>query len=346
MVSIVVPLVAVTIAALAEWLHARRVSRVAHLAFGEAGSARRWTRAVGPLRALAAGATAWGLVTLLLAQPTPPGQSDAVDPRSLQHLVIVLDVSPSMHLVDAGPRGEQSRGDRAREAIRSVLDRLDARRTRVSIVAFYTSARPVVIDTFDPEVVANVLADLPLEHAFEAGKTDLYSGVKTAGEVGKAWRERSGVLLVVSDGDTLPTREIPMLPNSFASSVVLGVGSPQRGSFIDDHSSRQDTQALQQLAARLSGRYHDANARHLPTELLLQLVPAPPASNGDAYDLRRLALAAVAIGSVTLAGLPVLLAIAGTPHRPWRWTRPSTRANIATAGIGILLDSVSRLDHA
>jgi Ca-activated chloride channel family protein len=337
MVSIVVPLIALAIAALAEWLHARRVNRVAHLAFGDAGAARTWTRAAGPLRALAIGATTWGLIILLLAQPTPPGQSDAVDPRSIHHLVIALDVSPSMHLVDAGPRGEQSRGDRARDAIRSVLDRLDARRTRVSIVAFYTSARPVVIDTFDPEVAANVLADLPLEHAFAAGKTDLYSGVKSAGDLGKAWRERSAVLLVVSDGDTLPTRVMPTLPSAFASSVVLGVGSPQRGSFIVDHSSRQDTQALQQLAARLSGRYHDANLRHLPTELVLQLVPTLPASNDAAYDLRRLALAAVALGSVILAGLPLLLALAGTGHRPWRWAR----ANIATHSIGILAESVS-----
>ena len=85
-------------------------------------------------------------------------------------------------------------------------------RTRVSIVAFYTEARPVVIDTFDPEVVANILDDLPLEHAFTPGKTNLYEGVKAAGEAGKTWPAKSATLLVVSDGDTLPAKEIPSLP--------------------------------------------------------------------------------------------------------------------------------------
>ena len=80
---------------------------------------------------------------------------------------------------------------------------------RVSVVAFYSDARPVVIDTFDPEVVANILDDLPLEYAFKPGKTNLYEGVKTAGEVGKAWPVKSATLLLVSDGDTLPARETP-----------------------------------------------------------------------------------------------------------------------------------------
>jgi Ca-activated chloride channel family protein len=256
------------------------------------------------------------LTTLLLLDSSPPSRPDATgESRGLHHLVIALDVSPSMHLVDAGPRGEQSRGDRAREAIRSVLDRLDMQRMRVSIVAFYTTARPVVIDTFDPEVAANVLADLPLEHAFKAGKTDLYSGVKAAGELGKAWPSQSATLLVVSDGDTLPTRDMPVLPGSYFGSVVLGVGSSQRGSFIDGHSSRQDSQALKQLAVRLSGRYHDVNLRHLPSDVVATLSPAPVANDSGDYDPRQLALWAIALGAVTLAGLPPLLALAGASNR-------------------------------
>lgn len=320
MVSTLAPLIAMAAAAWAEWLHARRLDRVDYLAFGERGR-RAWTRAAGPLRVAAVGAATWGLLILLFADPTPLIAHDpASDPRALHHFVIALDVSPSMHLVDAGPEGGQSRGDRARDAIRSILQRLDPVRTRVSIVAFYSSARPVVIDTFDPEVTANVLADLPLEHIFEAGKTDMYSGVKVAGELGKPWRERSATLLVVSDGDTLPTREMPSLPSAFGTSVVLGVGNAQRGSFIDDHSSRQDAQALQQLAARLAGHYHDANAKHLPSQWIQQLVPPLPATSGSEHDLRRWALAATAAGASLLAILPLVLNLAGTSYRPWRLT--------------------------
>jgi Ca-activated chloride channel family protein len=165
-------------------------------------------------------------------------------------------------------------------------------------------------------VAANVLADLPLEHAFKAGKTDLYSGVKAAGELGKAWPTGSATLLVVSDGDTLPTRDMPVLPGSFFGSVVLGVGSSQRGSFIDGHSSRQDSQALQQLAGRLSGRYYDVNLRHLPSDVVAELVPAPVTNDADRYDARRLALWAIALGAVTLAGQPPLLTLAGASNRP------------------------------
>src|SRR5206468_745586 len=103
-----------------------------------------------PLRVVAVGAAMWGLLTLLQTggeSREPAGLGE----RSTHHVVIALDVSPSMNLVDAGPQGTQSRADRARDALRAVLARLDTRRARVSIVAFYTTARPVVIDTFDPE---------------------------------------------------------------------------------------------------------------------------------------------------------------------------------------------------
>ena len=39
--------------------------------------------------------------------------------------------------------------------------------TRVTVVGFYTAAKPVVIEAFDLNVVSNVLNGLPLEHAFD-----------------------------------------------------------------------------------------------------------------------------------------------------------------------------------
>jgi Ca-activated chloride channel family protein len=317
MVSALSAVLAMALLALAEWLHARRVRRVAYLAFGPRGAPRGWTALTPLLRVAAVGAIVWGLVTLLGIGAPPLEAFGSGDLRSLHHVVVALDVSPSMDLPDAGPKENESRGDRARDVIRSVLERLDARRTRTSIIAFYTTAKPVVVDTFDPEVTANVLADLPLEHAFAAGKTDLYSGVREAGKLAKEWRERSATLLIVSDGDTLPSQEMPTLSKAYSSVLVLGVGSPSRGTFIDGHSSRQDAQSLERLALRLGGKYYNATSRHLPSEVVTAAAAALPAEEKPPTDLRWLAVMATCIGSLVLALLPPLLTVAGTGHRPW-----------------------------
>ncbi len=331
MVSLLAVLLAVAACCLAEWMHTRRVGRVAHMAFGPVGRPRSWVLAAPLMRVAAVGALAWGLWTLLLLDAAPLGM-DASGSRALHHVVIALDVSPSMHLKDAGPVGDEGRGDRARKVIRSILGRLDSRQTRVSIVAFYTNAKPVVVDTFDPEVVANVLSDLPLEHAFKAGKTNLYEGVKGAGDLAKPWRERSATLLVVSDGDTLPSQEIPLLPRAYSNVFILGVGSPHRGTFIDGHSSRQDVQSLERLALRLGGRYYDATTRHLPSDAILALTTSFPQEKNGGSDLRRYALLAVFVGSLVLALLPHLLALAGTGYRPWRLPRSQSPREAVRVG--------------
>jgi Ca-activated chloride channel homolog len=324
MVSVLAATLAMVFLALAEWLHARRVRRIAYLAFGPDGTPRSWTKLAPLLRVAAVGGVVWGLVTLLGIGAPPLEAFGSADAKSLQHVVIALDVSPSMDLPDAGPKENQSRGDRARDVIRSVLERLDTRRTRTSIIAFYTTAKPVVVDTFDPEVIANVLADLPLEHAFAAGKTDLYGGVREAGKLAKTWRERSATLLIVSDGDTLPSQELPTLSKAYSSVLVLGVGSPSRGTFIDGHSSRQDAQSLERLALRLGGKYYNASSRHLSSEVVTAAAAALPAEEKPPTDLRWLAVMATCCGSLALALLPPLLAIAGTGHRSWSAGDPLT----------------------
>jgi Ca-activated chloride channel family protein len=327
MVTLLITAAAMAALALAEWLHARRLQRVAYLAFGPAAAPRSWTQLTPFLRVLAVGAITWGLIELLSIGASPLEALTSKDPRTLHHLVIALDVSPSMHLLDAGGRENLSRGDRAREVLRSILSRLDTRRTRVSIIAFYTEAKPVVVDTFDAEVIANILADLPLEHAFSAGPTDLYSCVREAATLAKDWREGSATLLVVSDGDTLPTTEIPVLPRAYSSVLTLGVGSATRGMFIDGHTSRQDSQALERLALRLRGRYFNVNSRHLPTGEVMATVSALPPDDKPGIDRRQLAVALVASGSAVLAVLPLLLALAGCgPTFPVHVARSNTKS--------------------
>jgi Ca-activated chloride channel homolog len=315
MVTLLITVAAMAAVALAEWMHAQRLKRVGYLAFGAAGAPRAWTKFAPLARVLAVGATTWGLLTLLSIGASPLEMVVGKDPRTLHHLVIALDVSPSMHLQDSGTRENISRGDRAREVIRSILDRLDTRRTRVSMIAFYTEAKPVVVDTFDPEVTANILADLPLEHAFLPGPTDLYSSVREAAAIAKDWREGTATLIIVSDGDTLPSSEIPTLPRAYSSVLTLGVGNPTRGQFIDGHTSRQDSQALERLALKLRGRYFNVNSRHLPTGEVMATVSALPPDDKPGVDLRQLAVVAVACGATILAALPLLLALAGCGQR-------------------------------
>src|SRR5215204_3815671 len=91
--------------ALAEWLHARRCARVDRLAFGPKGKAR-WTSAVPFIRAGASGVLAWGLVHLFLLDPRVLKPKQTPD-GGYRHLLIALDVSPSMQLKDAGPAAQQ-----------------------------------------------------------------------------------------------------------------------------------------------------------------------------------------------------------------------------------------------
>jgi Ca-activated chloride channel family protein len=297
--------------ALAEWLHARRCRRVAILAFGPSGKTRPWIGAVPILRTAASALLTWGLVNLYLldARVLKPRQTPE---GGYRHLLIALDVSPSMQLKDAGPTGEQTRAQRASQLLMSVLDRSALDQMRVSIVAFYTGAKPVVVDTFDLEVVKNILNDLPLDVAFDIGKTAIIDGIKEAFALAKPWKKESTTMILVSDGDTVGDTGMPPLPASIAQVLVVGVGDSRGGKFIDGHQSRQDASTLRQIAARLRGIYHDGNEKHLPSQQLAALSKVLPMQDETEKGRRELSLLAVAMGAATLAGLPVALALAGS----------------------------------
>jgi Ca-activated chloride channel homolog len=319
-VNTLIPVAVFMATLLAEALHAARSRRIGYLAFGPQGRPRAWVKAVMPVRAAALAAACWGLLVLLPIGGTARDVAAARDipVELLRHVMIALDVSPSMQLTDAGPRGQETREARARQVLRSILDRLDMQRWRVSVVAFFGDARPVVIDTFDPEVVANILGDLPLEQAFSAGKTNMYAGVRLAGEISKRWRAKTALLILASDGDTLPAEQPPALTDAYSEALIVGVGNTHRGIYIDEHSSRQDDAALKRLASQLSGTYYDANARHLPSEAISAMAISLPAEDEASLELRDVALAALISGASLLALLPAALKLAG---RSWSPTR-------------------------
>ena len=180
-----------------------------------------------------------------------------------QHVLLVLDVSPSMRLDDAGPDKDSSRMDRARELMESFFERVPIERFRVSVVAFYNGAKPVVVDTSDFEVVRNILGDLPMHYAFRSGRTRLFDGLQEAAQIAAPWEPRSTTLILLTDGDTVPATGMPRMPASVRSVLVVGVGDPRTGKFIDGRQSRQDVSTLRQIATRLGGVYHNGN-EHAP----------------------------------------------------------------------------------
>jgi Ca-activated chloride channel family protein len=228
---------------------------------------------------------------------------------------------------------------RAAVVMESFLQRVPVEIYLMSVVACYNGAKPVVVDTKDLEVVRNIFSDLPMHHAFPAGKTDLFSGLTEAAKIAHPWQPRSALLLMLSDGDTVPATGMPKMPASVADVLIVGVGDPRQGSFIDGRMSRQDTLTLRQIAARLGGVYHDGNTKHISSATLQAMTVIPRKSTFAQLSRREYALLACGLGATVLALLPVLLHRFGTHWKPGvpssepvRATGPApTRASTAIA---------------
>ncbi len=310
-------LAALILATGAEWLHAGRVKRVAPLAFGPSGKPALAGKLAPFLRIGALTAIVWGLCTLLIIPPVShravPKEIESAD---RQHLLIVLDVSPSMRIVDAGPGGKQSRTHRARTVLDSVFARIDSDKLHTTVVAVYNGAKPVVQETRDLEVLHNLMEDLPMSYAFPSGKTKLLDGLTEAAKIAKNWPRNSATLMLISDGDSVPPAGMPAMPLSISGVLVIGVGDSGKGTFINGHNSRQDSAALRQIATRLGGAYHDANQKFVPTDTLKVLGTLSVDKASRLAALRELAIAATGIGTFILSLLPLLLHLAGSNWNP------------------------------
>jgi Ca-activated chloride channel family protein len=321
------------LAAAAEALHARRVVAAAPLAFGPGRVGFAPLAAVaGLLRVAALGFATWGFGTLLALQPMTY-RSGEVKPSEFRHLLLVLDVSPSMRLEDAGPSGKQSRAHRAADLIASFFERVNAERYKTTVVAVYTGAKPVVLDTADREVIRNILTDLPLSQAFKSGETDMFAGLEEAAKIAKPWAPGTAVLLCVTDGDTVPANGMPKMPVSVGNNVVIvGVGNPSVGRSIAGHSSRQDVSTLRQGATRLHGVYHDGNDKQMSTALGSKIDENATPPDKKKWGTREWARLAVGAGTGTFAGLPFLLSLVGTGWTPGRHPRAARREMAPTGG--------------
>ncbi|MDA7533652.1 VWA domain-containing protein [Verrucomicrobia bacterium] len=291
------------------------MQRIAYLAFGPTSQASPLGQLLPWMSPIAAGLLAWGLVTLLFIEPKVY-QPDAVKDEEIRHVVLILDVSPSMRLEDAGPEKGTSRRKRAGELMQSFFRRVIMEQVRLSVIAVYTEAKPVVVDTRDVEVVRNILNDLPMSQAFDPGKTQLFTGLEESAKIAKKWQKNSTTIVVLSDGDTVPTTGLPQMPPSVSDVLVVGVGDPRSGSFINGYQSRQEASTLRQLATRLSGTYHDGNARHISSEILERMTQASSNDPFKGLTRREYALIASGLGAFWLAMIPLFLALGGTRWKP------------------------------
>ena len=302
------------IAVLAEAWHLKRISRVKHLAFGPSGQAAIWTWLVPVFRVAGISLACWGFLSLWLVVEARVHKSGVIDESDYKHLVLIVDVSPSMQVEDAGPEGKRTRRQRASDIVESLFNRIPMRQFKLTFIAVYSDAKPLVEDSKDHEVVRHIIEKMPMWHAFKAGKTDLMSGIRLAAKMAKPWNPKSAHVLVLTDGDTVPATGMPKLPASVDQFLVCGVGNPNSGTFIHDHQSRQDVTTLRQIANRLRGIFHNGNQKHLTSQLVSRFAETRDNDKVKEWTRREWALMACVVGSSLLAIIPLMLHYFGTSY--------------------------------
>jgi Ca-activated chloride channel family protein len=294
-----------------------RTRKVRHLAFGPTGRFSTPTILAPVLKVLFLGGLAWALTTLYLLEPKAHrSEVKEIESKERRHLLLVLDVSPSMKLKDSGEDSGLTRTQRSSKLVQSLLKRTTDDKLHITMVAVYNGAKPVVQESRDLEVILNFLDGMDMSSVFPVGKTRLFDGLEEAAKIAREWPSNSATLLLVSDGDTVPATGMPKMPPSIDGVLVMGVGNPTKGSMIDGRQSRQDVGALQQIASRLGGQYHDGNMRHVPSSVLNGLGSLKADGDGLKLTLREYALITGVISALGLAILPFLLYFFASPFKP------------------------------
>ena len=310
-----IALIAVIIFLGTEFLHSLRVRKISSLAFGESGKPG-WLGIIAPFwRIVAVGLLSWGLATLYQIDPKIHKGNELPDAQK-KHLVLILDVSPSMGLEDAGPQKNITRRERAAQVMESFFKRVVVDEYKISVIAVYNGAKPVIVDSKDLEVVRYILEELPMYFAFKPGKTKLFSGLEAAAELAKAWNPKSTTIIMVTDGDTVPATGMPRMPAAISNLLIVGVGDSRAGKFIDGHQSRQDSSTLRSIAVRMNGIYHDGNKNHISSDTIAEITQSETKEKFAEFGKREYALIATGTGAALMALLPILLFYFGTSWRP------------------------------
>lgn len=288
------------------------------------------------LRVASLTAFAWGATTLLMIKLTPAEDAQTKERKDAEatRLIFVADLSPSMFLQDAGPDGTQTRHARMREVVEGILQRISGN-LRFGVIGFYTDSLPVVMEARDPELVRNVFNGLPLTYAMPLGQTDLGKAVNATLEILPNFPKGSTRLIIFTDGDSVNLAPITSRPESVREVLVLGLGNPLKGTYIDGHQSRQEAETLQRLATSLGGTYEDVNTKHLATTALGDLV-VPLALPTNRLSLSQLAVLAMVLGAVINALIPLALEFLGSDWKVRLGARSLVKRTPAKEGAAAL----------
>lgn len=305
------PYLVLALATVTEWRHAQRCRAVDRLAF-EPGCRRRWIGAAPVVRVLCIVLVSWSLLELWRTRAgggTRADDTPSLESSANRRLLILLDVSSSMYIADAGPSNDMTRTARGCEVLRTALPQLERGPTLTTILAFFADFRPVVVDAKDWRVVDNILDGLPLHSTFTPGESNLVTALRGAFDLAASWPRSSATLVVVTDGDTSEKVELPAAPPAIDDVNVVGVGSLD-GRTIGASMSRQEPATLVSIAQRLHGVYQDCNARGMRLGDL-QSDRRRESSDSMPMARRRRAVAAAVLGSIGLAVIPLMLALFG-----------------------------------
>lgn len=302
------------VATVAEFLHLRRIRIIRHLAFGPKGKQPVWNYAVPVFRVLGIALACWGFASLWFVVEAEVHNKQEIAENEYKHLVLVVDVSPSMHLKDAGPEGKRTRRQRASDILESLFNRIPMRQFKITFIAVYSDAKMLLEDSKDHEVVRHIMEKMPMWHAYKPGKTKLMTGITEAVKFAKPFNPNSTYVLMLTDGDTVPTTGMPKLPASVADFFVIGVGDSNSGSFIDGHQSRQDINTLRQVANRLRGVYHNGNKKHITSQMVGKIVRPQDEEAKKVWTRREWSLVAALVGSAICSLIPILLHYVGSAY--------------------------------
>ena len=315
MVALLASCAVLLLATLAEAMHARGVRRIAKLAFGPSGHPALWARLVPGMRVLSVCAVTWGLVTLLTLKPKVHKINEIAE-SDFKNLLIIYDVSPSMRLVDAGPTQQQSCRQRAADLLKSFFQRTPIELYKVSVVAVFTGAKPVVVGTTDLEVVQNILGDLPLHFAFKPGPTDLFAGLQEAAKIAQPWRPHSTTVLIISDGDTIRPPGCPSFPIPWPTCWSSASATPRQADSSKGINRGKTPRPCGNWRCDSEGNITTATRSKLGPHWSKEMTFYPGKSVMEQLTRREYALMAVGVGSALLGLAPFLLWRFGTAWRP------------------------------